>query len=153
LSYGLVGPLKVERQLINDVHCKHLATRIAKKFHVTRCGLFKGTRDEAFAMACLDRDQHVVQKILEHRGDALKRAGMEFRALFADGDIRWLPYSTDINSTVAFEDYMNRLPELVSICETMQFYWLRCCRLPWQGIFPGATLLRFYLLCRDLGRP
>jgi len=152
LSYGLVGPFEVERQLVNDVHCRHLATRVVKRFHVTRCGLFKGTKEEAFAMACLDRDQHVVQKILEHRGDALKRAGMEFRTLFADGDIRWLPYSNDINSTVAFEDYVSRLPELRVLLSTAKealSFIKKCNATAFASIaFPGKE---FYLELRYFG--
>ena len=152
LSYGLVGPFEVERQLVNDVHCKHLATRVVKRFHVTRCGLFKGTKEEAFAMACLDRDQHVVQRILEHRGDALKRAGMEFRTLFADGDIRWLPYSNDINSTVAFEDYVSRLPELRVLLSTAKealSFIKKCNATAFASVaFPGKE---FYLELRYFG--
>jgi len=152
LHYVYEGPYEVEQQVVNDIHCKHLATRVAEVFHVDRVGLFKGSRQQAFEMACLDRDQYLIRQIVEHRGDALKRKGMEFRTVFADGDIRWLPYSTDISNTVPFEDYIRRFPELrvllQSAKEALRFV-TKCNSTPFASLaFPGKT---FFLELRYFG--
>jgi hypothetical protein len=120
LAFRYEGPYEVIGQNKNDVECRHLALRFIKKFHVDRCGLFAGSRDEAFAMACLDRDQFAIAKITGYRGDPIQRkqdgvmgrSGMEFRVLFADNDVRWLPYGKDLTDTIHFEEFCEARPEL-----------------------------------------
>ena len=70
-----------------------------------RLKLFAGTEDEACDVARADYDQHVVLEILAYRGDPELRSSMTFEVRFADGDVRWLPYSKDLSETQQFEQF------------------------------------------------
>ena len=86
LSSGFLGPYEVIEQKHNVVHCQHLALRHHREFFVGRLKIFHGNRQEAFELAMLDGDQHLVDRILGWRGDPEQRTTMEFDVLFADGD-------------------------------------------------------------------
>jgi hypothetical protein len=85
---------------------------IVDKFHVTRLGLFTGTRDEALALSQLDDDQHALDYIEGYRGVPTQRMQMDFFVRFLDSDRQWLRYSRDLSSTVQFETYVRSRPEL-----------------------------------------
>eukprot|EP00981_Chlorochromonas_danica_P015461 scaffold12287_cov199-Ochromonas_danica.AAC.1 len=55
-------------------------------FHLERLKLFTGTREEAFALACLDRDQYIIHEIIAYRGNPSSRKTLEFEVAFADGE-------------------------------------------------------------------
>jgi hypothetical protein len=74
-------------------------------FHVTRLKLFFGSAEEAFRLAQLDADQHVIQAILAYDGNPEKRRDMRFLVHFADDSKHWLQWSKDISDTVQFEDF------------------------------------------------
>ena len=112
LSPNYAGPFEVINQTKNDVTCRHVVLHFMQKFHVSKLGMFHGTPEEAQRMAMLDKNQHVVLFINAHRGVPSHRSGMEFGTQFADGDYIWLPYSTDISATEAFEKYCSSKHEL-----------------------------------------
>eukprot|EP00981_Chlorochromonas_danica_P007575 scaffold1801_cov193-Ochromonas_danica.AAC.2 len=112
LSPRFAGPFKVLSQYKNDVQAQHLSSGEIKTLHVSRLKLFHGSAEDAFEMAMLDKDQYLIQSIEAYRGDPLVRTTMEFEIQFADGTIKWLPYSTDIYETVAYEDFCRSRPEL-----------------------------------------
>ena len=99
------GPYVVLSQVKNDVECKHMTQRTVHKFPVDRLKLFAGTEEEACDVARADFDQHVVSEIIAYRGDPERRSSMEFEVRFADGDVRWVPYSKDISETQQFEQF------------------------------------------------
>lgn len=81
-------------------------------FHLERLKLFTGTREEAFALACLDRDQYIIHEIIAYRGNPLSRTTLEFEVVFADGELKWIPYSKDLYDSLPYEHYCRSHPEL-----------------------------------------
>ena len=79
---------------------------------VARLKIFHGNREEGKIVAAAEVDQSQVKAITAWRGDPLVRTTMEFRVEFADGDVVWLPYSTDLDRTQAYGDYVASLPVL-----------------------------------------
>jgi hypothetical protein len=112
LSSPYTGPYEVLRQVKNDVECRHVSLGVVRKFHVTRLKLFSGSEEQAKQTALWDADQFVIQKILNWRGDPMKRTTMEFHVLFMDGDLIWLPYSKDLDDSIQYGDYVSAVPML-----------------------------------------
>ena len=97
------GPFKVIQQTANDVEVENLITGEKQKFPVHVLKLFLGDDTAAYNAAKLDTQQHDVVRIRSAKGSPNKRMLMEFEVEFADGDIRWLPYSKDLEQTTHFE--------------------------------------------------
>jgi RNase H-like domain found in reverse transcriptase len=150
LSPVYAGPFEVLSHYQNDVSCRHLVLHYVEKFHVDKLGMFHGTPEDGFKMALLDRDQHVVLLIDAHRGVPSRRTGMEFGTRFADGDYIWLPYSTDIASTEAFEKYCKRLTELQFLLITVKEAQIRV-KLLNTNVIPAIPTTEFFLDLRYFG--
>ena len=150
LSPVYAGPFEVLSHYQNDVSCRHLVLHYVEKFHVDKLGMFHGTPEDGFKMALLDRDQHVVLLIDAHRGVPSRRTGMEFGTRFADGDYVWLPYSTDIASTEAFEKYCRRLTELQFLLITVKEAQIRV-KLLNTNVIPAIPTTEFFLDLRYFG--
>ena len=105
MTHLYAGPFKVKRHVKNDVSCQHMATGETKLFDVQDLKIFPGSEEEAYAAARRDQDQHVIKRIVTHRGDILKRSTLVFTTEFEDGDIRELPYSTDLFNSIPYEEY------------------------------------------------
>jgi hypothetical protein len=108
------GPFKVRRQYSNNVECQCLIQGSIHTFHVSELKIFHcdGTETEcaerAFRLATKDDDQYVIVAFKAFRGNVEKRTTLEFEIEFADGDIKWLPWSNDIFNTIQFEEYCTR---------------------------------------------
>ena len=150
LSPVYAGPFEVLSHYQNDVSCRHLVLHYVEKFHVDKLGMFHGTPEDAYKMALLDRDQHVVLHIDAHRGVPSRRTGMEFGTRFADGEYLWLPYSTDIATTEAFEKYCRRLTELQFLLVTVKEAQIRV-KLLNTNMVPAVPMTEFYLDLRYFG--
>ena len=101
-----LGPFEVIVQRSNDVSCRHLATGVEHRLHVSRLKMFYGTREQGVEMAMLDADRYLVSRILAWRGTVKERAYMWFYVEFADGEKKWLPWSRDLDGTQAYGDYI-----------------------------------------------
>jgi len=112
LTMRFEGPYEVIVHEQNDVTARHLVSGVVKIMHVNKLKLFTGSKQAAFKIALLDADQHVVEDILDFRGDPAFRTEMSFQVLFADGDIRWVNYSADIAATIKFEDFCRAFPPI-----------------------------------------
>ena len=112
LTSAYSGPYEVIKQVKNDVEVRHVSLGVIKQFHVTRLKLFAGTMEEAKVIALWDADQFVIKKILAWKGDPQVRTTMEFKIMFEDGDILWLPYSKDIDDAVQYGEYVQSVPML-----------------------------------------
>ena len=88
LSPKLLGPYEVIDQAKNDITCRHVITNIVSKLHSSRVTPFVGSSDAASKAALLDRDEYIVESIIDHRGNPKKVTTLEFL-------IRWLNYSSD----------------------------------------------------------
>jgi hypothetical protein len=112
LLTAYAGPFEVVGQSKNDVECRHLVTHVIKTFFVGDLKLFYGSDTEALKMSMLDSDQHMIDCFLAYRGDPTKRTSMEFLVRFLDTSEHWLPWSEDLFSTVAYEDFCRSKPPL-----------------------------------------
>ena len=112
MSHRYAGPYEVKKHIKNDVTCQHLATGEVKLFDVESLKIYGGARDTAFDAARRDQDQHVIQRIVTHRGDVKKRTDLVFTVEFADGDIKDLEYSKDLFDSIPYEDYCRSKPYL-----------------------------------------
>ena len=106
------GPFEVLKQVKNDIECRHLVQGGIKTFHVSRVKLFFGTREDAFNLAMVDADQHIIHTIRAYRGTPLRRQSMRFLVKFLDNEEIWLPWSEDLFQTVQYEEYCRSVPEL-----------------------------------------
>lgn len=153
LSPKFLGPYEVIKQVKNDVTCKHLVDHSISIFHVTRLKPFFGTEADAFKIAQLDKDQHLIEKILAYAGDPIKRTAMDFETKFADGQVLWLPYSKDIADTAAFREFCMSRPELfillLSSSEATKLI-AEMSKKPISGARPGDII---YVNLRYFGYP
>jgi len=78
------------------------------KFHQKDLVRFNGVDADAFALAQLDDNQFVIASIEGFHGDPESKSTLSFFVAFVDGDKQWLPYSSDISTTEAFEFYCNQ---------------------------------------------
>jgi hypothetical protein len=137
------GPYQVVSQHKNDIVCKHLVIGSIHTFHIERLKPFFGSSSDAFRMAMLDHDQHVVDRIISYLGDPLVRTTCEFEVAFADGTVSWLPYSKDIADTIAFETFVRSRPELFPLVYSAAIASRRVASLRQQAIDsigPGDTI-------------
>jgi hypothetical protein len=63
-------------------------------------------------MARLDFNQYAITRVSSYKGDPLTRTTCTFKVEFEDGDVVWLPWSTDLSNTVQFEYFCNARPQL-----------------------------------------
>jgi hypothetical protein len=99
------GPYEVIHHEGNTVRVKDLVNDTQRDLHQQDVVMFHGEKEEAKAMANLDDDQFAVRCIKGYYGDPEKRSTLSFLVLFEDGEEKWLPYTADIASTAAFENF------------------------------------------------
>jgi hypothetical protein len=112
MSHRYTGPYKVKRHVSNDVTCQHVATGEIKTFDVLDLKLYAGTADEAFDMACRDKDQYEIDRVLYCQGDRLTRTTLTFRVRYKDGETHEVPYSKDLFASIPYEEFCNSKPYL-----------------------------------------
>lgn len=118
MFHRYLGPYEVTRQVSNDVTCKHMATGEAKKFDVFDLSICTSPREEAFAMACRDQDQHIIESIVSVRGDLSKRSTLLFKVKLQDGDVKDIPYSKDLFDSIPYEDFCCSRPYTLHLAKT-----------------------------------
>ena len=108
LSTTWLGPYEVISQEKNDVTCKHLVLMSEHVFHVERLKPFFGTKQDAYDVAKLDRNQFFIHSIDFFTGNPHKRNSMMFGVMFEyETEIITVPYSSDIADTSQFHDYIH----------------------------------------------
>jgi hypothetical protein len=102
------GPFEVieHKQNSNTVRVRDLIKNNYKELHMSELIRFKGTAQQAYELALTDSNQFVIKEILGYSGSPAKRTSMEFRVLFANGTISWLPYS-EMSQTEALDLFVN----------------------------------------------
>ena len=100
------GPFEVLEQTRNRVKIRHLATHEIKDVPMVRLKIFHGDHASAVKAARVDKDQTLVQAITAWRGDPKLKTTLAFRVVFADGDVRWLPLSKDLDATSAIGSFL-----------------------------------------------
>ena len=112
LSPKLKGPYEVVSTYEADITAKHIVTHEEVTVHMENVKPFFGNREEAHRIACVDRQQFVIDCILGYKGEPSKRSTMMFWVLFEDGDERWLPWSEDLSTAKPFEVFCEKHSEL-----------------------------------------
>jgi hypothetical protein len=112
LTMPFAGPFQVLRQERNRVTVRNLATHEVSDLPVERLKIWHGTKDAAELAAAEDHDLTRIESILGWKGNHHKRSSLEFKVLFADGDILWLPFSPDIERTEVYGNYVASIPPL-----------------------------------------
>lgn len=111
------GPLAVVEVDGNTYHCQDLASLKVIPFHISRLKLFDASRcPDPTALASVDKDEWVVETILDHRGPQSGRpkTKLEFKVRwkgFEPEDDSWLPYS-EVRDLEALDVYSSHHPEL-----------------------------------------
>ena len=118
MAHRYAGPFEVKHQVKNDVTCQQMATGEVVTYDVRRLKLYSGNHAQAYDMARRDKDQHVIERIISFKGDRHKRTSMVFTVLFADGDVREIPYSQDIYNSIPYEDFCRSKPYLRHLLHT-----------------------------------
>ena len=112
LKSPMLGPYKVISQENNNITCKHPCKNHNQILHADSVYIFYGTEEQALDVALRDDDQFFVTSILNYRGNPEKRSDMQFLILYQDQSTHWVSYSSDINTTEAYEKFCSTYPEL-----------------------------------------
>jgi hypothetical protein len=110
------GPFEVVKVDGNRYSCKELRTGKVKIFDVTR--LKKYVEDPAranLAVAAVDAEEYVVEKIVAHRGSPKRKSHMTFKVRwegYSEVDDTWEPYSV-VKDLAALDEYLRAHPKLV----------------------------------------
>lgn len=114
LSMPFLGPFVVisHVEASNRVACRHLSVGAVQDLPSDRLKLYVGSPEGARKAADEDYDQTLVSSITGWKGDPATKTTMEFRVVFADGDILWLPYSTDLALTIVYGSFVQAIPQL-----------------------------------------
>ena len=119
--------LKRLEAIIRSTHAKVVEqrkTRVdpnAHNVYPTRCwsrpaiassAAISPVQPSAKRVANQEEDQTTVPDITAWRGDPMIKTTLSFRVLFADGDVRWLPFTKDLDATVAIGTFFLAHPPL-----------------------------------------
>ena len=119
LAPKLLGPYEVIYQDVNDILCKHPSLHTRHTFHAERVTPFVGTTADATTLGHLDRDEYVVDSVLNHRGNWQQLTEMEFLVHWHGYDTSsdsWEPWRV-LRSVAALHDYLrhnnheNKIPK------------------------------------------
>ena len=78
LAPKLLGPYIVKQQLRNTVICTHSQFHTEHSFHSNRISPYIGSLNDAQRISILDKDEYVVDSILDHRGTFTKLSTVFF---------------------------------------------------------------------------
>ena len=112
MNHRYAGPYEVKAHTANDVTCQQMATGEVKKLDVNDLKLYAGDRSTAYDMARRDQDQHVIDKILDCKGDPQLRTSLTFTIKYANGEIIEKPYDRDLFQSIPYEDFCKSKPYL-----------------------------------------
>jgi hypothetical protein len=118
LMFQLSGPFKVILQVKNDVQVRSLVYDNILTFNLDHLKPFVGSDEEALEMALRDKNQYLINEVQAYRGDPMTRSMCTFLVLFEDGDLIWIPWSSDISGTSQFESFCQTRPELYMLLFT-----------------------------------
>jgi hypothetical protein len=121
-----LGPFEVASQTKNDVSLIHMATGKTSIAFVGDLKAFFGDRVAASALASVDADQYLVDRLSAYRGDPLQRSSMYFYVHYSDGDLLWMLWSLDLQNSSPYLDFCYSLPALLPLTFTsaMATEWL-----------------------------
>jgi len=113
------GPMMVHKKIRKDIYeVLDLITNKVSQVHHSRLHALvvppDATPDDLLVMAGIDRDEFVVEAIIDHRGDPKKKKDIEFRIRwkgYEPADDTWEEYAT-VKDLEALDVYSKEHPEL-----------------------------------------
>jgi chromodomain-containing protein len=116
------GPMLILEKNNNTYLCQDLLTHTSLEFDVSRLVLWNekalpfSERERLRIEAALrDREEYVVETIMDHKGSPSKRSTMKFRVRwlgYGESDDSWLPWS-EVKDLAALDAYLQGHPELL----------------------------------------
>jgi hypothetical protein len=105
------GPVDVVSRKKNAVTVQDLTNGATHEYDVSRLRPFLVAPGvEVKELAAADMGEVEVAEVLEHRGSAAKRAGLEFLVRWTDGDETWESWS-HVKKLTAIDEYIRGHPE------------------------------------------
>ena len=113
------GPYLIVKKIRDDiVSVKDLLTSKILDFHVSRLRVFKKSEDtigeDFLKLAAADRDEFIVEFIVDHRGSMKKPSKLEFKVRwqgYEESEDTWEPYQ-GVKELSALDDYLQNHPEI-----------------------------------------
>ncbi len=114
------GPLIVMEKVSDDIYrCKDIISGKILTFHVERLREFKVSPSimpsELIEWAAVDKDEFLVESIIEHRGSGRSGDPLSFRIRwegYGPEDDSWLPYR-EVKDLSALDEYESRFPDVL----------------------------------------
>ena len=114
------GPLIVVEKVSDDVYkCRDIISNKILTFHVDRLREFKVSPSvlpyELIEWAAIDKDEFLVEGIIEHRGSGKSGDPLEFRIRwegYGPEEDTWLPYR-EVKDLEALDEYESRVPDVL----------------------------------------
>jgi hypothetical protein len=91
LAPKYLGPYKVISQRNNDITCEHVTLRNTVVLHTSRVHPYFGTMEDAKRVSMVDREEFLVEEILDHQGDVNRKSSLRFK-------VRWAGYNSEHDS-------------------------------------------------------
>jgi transposase InsO family protein len=151
LSPRNTGPFEVLSHKVgsNLVSLRSLITGACTEHHAGRLRVFIGTPEQAHEAAQKEQRQVTIERILEYKGDVLKRSTCSFYVKFTDGDCVWKTYDQDLATTRQFEEFCQqhsyRALRLLLLSAAAVTKMMKAARLPIPSSVIGA---KFFLNLR-----
>jgi hypothetical protein len=114
------GPMKIVDKVRDDIFtCYDMTTAKNINFHIDRLRIFNVDKEnvveeEVLKLAASDRDEYVVEKIVEHRGPIRNKNKLEFRIRwqgYEENEDTWLRWR-DVKDLAALDVYLRENEEL-----------------------------------------
>ena len=117
LAPKLLGPYTVQHQVGNDVQCTHCHLQTQHVFHTQRLTPFFGDSSTAPILGLLDKEEFVIDHVVEHRGSLQHRKSLQFLVHWFGYDSTsntWEPYS-NLMHTAQLHSYLHNIdrPDLI----------------------------------------
>jgi hypothetical protein len=114
------GPFIVVEKVRDDIYkCRDITSNKVLEFHVDRLRIFKCSPDvqpeELLELAAVDKEEFVVEEIVDHRGTGKSGDPLEFRIRWAGWgpeDDTWEPYR-QVKELEALDRYEQRFPNVL----------------------------------------
>jgi hypothetical protein len=120
LGPAFTGPWEIIHVYMNDYTCKHVIQHTKAVFHVSTIKPYFGSLEAAKRAALLDFDQFEIVAVLNYVGEPESRKTIEFQIQYADGDVLWKLWDTDLFNCQAYEVFCEARPELWSCALTVE---------------------------------
>ena len=110
LSARWAGPFRVVSRKANKVVLEDLTGGKSRSVDVSRLKPFLvGSGVDPPKLAAADLGEAGVDAVLAHRGDARKRATLEFQIQWTDGEVTWQKWD-DVKKLAAIDEYVRAFP-------------------------------------------